>query len=347
MQRCAGHRCDDPEPPRNVVGDMQRCAHRSGRGSLVADVKGLMFQPSFEQPKTGGPRTPVQRDDAAAIKTYRYLRLGMVVIVVGLLASIFIQRSNSGCWQGSISAYYYTPARAIFVGGLVAIGASLIMIKGSTPIEDGLLNVAGALAPIVAFVPTSFESACDAPAQTRASGLPDAIVRDVQNNIGALLVAGVVAFLLAVLVFVLEQRRDDRLATRQVGWRVALLGLTAAMLIVGAWALASDRILDWHGEAAFLMFVILAIASIFNGGWLLWVNRGNGQKTSPRWQAFALLYVAVGIVMLIGGFIIDIVWPDPWEHRTLVLEIVEIALFGAIWVVQSVERWGKILQAPV
>lgn len=33
------------------------------------------------------------------------------------------------CWQRSISAYYYTPVRPIFVGGLMLIGFSLIVIE--------------------------------------------------------------------------------------------------------------------------------------------------------------------------------------------------------------------------
>lgn len=308
-------------------------------------VRELMLQPSFEQSKTGEQRTPNERDDAAALKTYRYLRLGLVVIVVALLASLLIQRSNAGCWQGSISAYFYTPARPIFVSGLVAIGASLIMIKGSTLVEDALLNLAGALAPIVAFVPTTYEPACDSPDQTRPSGLPSAIVHDVQNNVGALLIAGLVALVLGVVVFVLDQRSDDLLATRNAGGRVAGLALAAVLLAVGAWALASERILDWHGWSAVVMFVMLATASIFNGAWLFRLNEGTGDNTSPRWRAFAVLYIAVGAAMIIGGIIIMWVWPGPWEHRTLFLEIVEITLFGAMWVVQSVERWGKILQA--
>src|SRR5262249_55555658 len=89
------------------------------------------------------------------VSTYRYLRLSIVVMVLALFVSVLIERFHVGCWQGSISAYYYTPAHAIFVGALVAIGVSLIAIKGSTDLEDVLLNVAGLLAPIVAFVPTT------------------------------------------------------------------------------------------------------------------------------------------------------------------------------------------------
>jgi len=90
-----------------------------------------------------------------AVKSYRYLRLSIVVVVLALMASVVIERSHVSCWQESISAYFYTPVQAVFVGALVAIGVSLIAIKGSTDREDVLLNLAGVLAPIVAFVPTS------------------------------------------------------------------------------------------------------------------------------------------------------------------------------------------------
>ncbi|MBA3654232.1 MAG: hypothetical protein H0W70_08560 [Actinobacteria bacterium] len=50
-----------------------------------------------------------------------------------LAVSILLEHHNvvGGCWQTSISAYYYTPVRAVFVGALMAIGLSLIVIKGS------------------------------------------------------------------------------------------------------------------------------------------------------------------------------------------------------------------------
>ena len=43
----------------------------------------------------------------------------------------------------------------MFIGALCAIGALLIVYKGSKDTEDVLLNLAGILAFVVAFVPTS------------------------------------------------------------------------------------------------------------------------------------------------------------------------------------------------
>ena len=71
-----------------------------------------------------------------AIKSYRYLRLSIVVIVAALMLSVLLEVIHAGYWQESISAYYYTPTHAIFVGGLVAIGVALIAVKGSTDLEE-------------------------------------------------------------------------------------------------------------------------------------------------------------------------------------------------------------------
>ena len=55
-----------------------------------------------------------------AVKTYRYLRLAIVVVVAALMAAVLIERLHAaGCWQGSISAYYYTPVHSMFIGALL------------------------------------------------------------------------------------------------------------------------------------------------------------------------------------------------------------------------------------
>ena len=96
-----------------------------------------------------------------ALKTYRYLRLGMVAVLAALAISVVLELWNtSGCLQRSISAYYYTPTHAVFVGALVALALAMITLLGNTPIEDAFLNLAGLFAPVVAFVPTSDANYC-------------------------------------------------------------------------------------------------------------------------------------------------------------------------------------------
>ena len=137
------------------------------------------------------PSSLIPQQQVYAIKTWRYLRLAMITLVVGLTAAVVYEvvRGGADCVQTSISAYYYTHAQAIFVGALVAIGACLVCLRGSSEIEDVLLNVAGMLAPVVALVPTPKVGDC-----ASLPGVPKDPTPNIENNVTALLVMGLVAF---------------------------------------------------------------------------------------------------------------------------------------------------------
>src|SRR3954451_18005677 len=130
-------------------------------------------------------------------KTYLYLRVGLVALAVFLGASLVIELAfGETDWLGSISAYYYTPVRSVFVGTLCAMGVCLIAIKGrDRPREDLMLNLAGMCAPVVALCPTPLEDSAACGTATRC--VPASYVPGVENNIGALLVVGAVGFLFA------------------------------------------------------------------------------------------------------------------------------------------------------
>ena len=104
----------------------------------------------------------VQPDPArAAVTTYNSLRLALAALVLLLFGSVALEAwAAGGCLQPSISAYYYTPAGPVLVGVLVAAGVSLIALKGNTDAEDVLMNLAGMLAPGVAFIPTPDAGTC-------------------------------------------------------------------------------------------------------------------------------------------------------------------------------------------
>ncbi len=88
-------------------------------------------------------------------RTYFTLRLSM-----GVSALAFPVVLSLGGWiaadlayQPSISDYYYTPMGDVFVGMLIAIGASLTVYAGYSRSEDRVLNLAGVLAVAVALIP--------------------------------------------------------------------------------------------------------------------------------------------------------------------------------------------------
>jgi hypothetical protein len=90
------------------------------------------------------------------LKTYSLLRIGMAGI--GILFPLILWWVGVFVGvklQGSISAYYHTPMRDVFVGSLFAIGVFLYFYKGVTNQENIALNFAGVFAVLVALLPTA------------------------------------------------------------------------------------------------------------------------------------------------------------------------------------------------
>ena len=90
--------------------------------------------------------------------TYFSLRWGMVAIAFAFplvlwIGDMFVEGTGL---QGSLSAYYHTGMRDLFVGLLVAIGACLYLYKGYSTSENVALNLAGIFVAGVALVPTEF-----------------------------------------------------------------------------------------------------------------------------------------------------------------------------------------------
>ncbi len=281
--------------------------------------------------------TPIPDRDLT-LKTYRYLRMGMVGLVLALALSILLERLEVDCWQTSISSYYYTPARAVFVGGLMAVGVSLLVIKGSTRREDVMFNIAGILAPVVGVVPTSSVGECwslePTPKPIDGEGnLAPWVIANIDNNIQALLLAGIVGMIAVGLIalFVYE----SPLAAARSAPRDRQIGLivTMAVLLVG---LALHRWWDAfptqaHGWAAVLMFGFLALGIGVNA----WERRNK-----PEHRRYAGLYAVIAVLMIAVGLVMLTAFRS-WAYMVLVLEIIEIALFAIFWVAQTVEHWGR------
>jgi hypothetical protein len=180
-----------------------------------------------------------RRDSEIVAKSYRYLRLAMVGLLVCLAAAVAYQRWRKGDFLGSVSTYYYTPAQACFVGGLIGLGACMIALKGTTPVEDLFLNLGGVFAAIVALVPTGRDAdhraAVDAcreagtPLLTQKASigrldcptvqaLEAATKANVGNNLFALLVVGAIV-LVAAFVIALKDGSLKRQADGDAGRR--------------------------------------------------------------------------------------------------------------------------------
>jgi hypothetical protein len=88
--------------------------------------------------------------------TYHSLRVGILTIGAALPVALWLGglRTDGILLQDSMSAYYYTGMRDVFVGALCAVGVALFAYKGFSRSEDRILSLAGVLVVCVALFPT-------------------------------------------------------------------------------------------------------------------------------------------------------------------------------------------------
>lgn len=272
----------------------------------------------------------------AAVKSYRYLRLAMVGMVVGLGVSVAheVERVED-CWQTSLSGYYYTPVQNFFVGALVTIGVCLVALKGNTDLEDVLLNFAGICAPFVALVPTPHTGACGVVTGTLNRDL------NVDNNVFALLVViGAMLALLPILMWRSRKNRPEDLPPTAV----EVLGyVESVMLFIAAVAVFSLQ-RDWfdeygHPVAAISMFAFIFANVVVNAVNIYYERKGTdaavGRLNRYTWIAIAMLVCALGNWALKAvGF----------GHWVLTIEASLIACFAVFWIFQTWELWDQGLR---
>jgi hypothetical protein len=89
--------------------------------------------------------------------TYHSLRVAILALGLLLPPALWVGglRRDGIHLQDSMSAYYYTGMRDVFVGSLWAVGVALIAYKGFSNVENRVLSVGGVLAVGVALFPTT------------------------------------------------------------------------------------------------------------------------------------------------------------------------------------------------
>ncbi len=177
-------------------------------------------------------------DQARYVRSYLLLRfivgllgLGLPVVVVLIDALWF---KGTPVPRDSLSAYYYSGMREVFVGGLAATGVFLVSYKIADRNLDNLLSsIAGIGALGVALLPT----------RRPDSGMP---LTPLQESIGETAVAAVhilsaFAFIISlagmsVLFAMRERTRRDQAGKRSPEyWRRFHLACTSAMVLALCW----------------------------------------------------------------------------------------------------------------
>jgi hypothetical protein len=298
-----------------------------------------------------------------AMKTYRYVRVAMLLFVVGLGTVLALQIGRQdGCYLGSISAYFYTPAGRFFSAALVAVGALLVCLRSEFDPEDVLLNFAGMFAPVVALVPTTRGVACvGTPAKAehtgghvlseadpRAKAAADLTQRlasqEISLSVWALIAMGAGGLLVLLAVTWFDRASGTGLGAwwnELTWWPIIGFGAAAVVLVVVGWlglhpSLVQPKTL--HTAAAVLMFVCLAGVAAMNA----WLVRRQPPITRAHRVARATYGpIAIGMVLTILVAAYLFLTDTRLHHWVFWVEFTEITLFAALWGVQTAELWGQ------
>jgi hypothetical protein len=87
--------------------------------------------------------------------SYRLLRkaLGVIAIAMPFVLAFGAYAYEGVPWAGSVSAYYYTSMRDVFVGTMFAIGVFLCCYRGYDRLDNVLTSVAGFAAAAIGLLP--------------------------------------------------------------------------------------------------------------------------------------------------------------------------------------------------
>jgi hypothetical protein len=268
-------------------------------------------------------------------RTYRYLRIGIAATVVGIFVSVAAAAASVG-WLGSVSDYFYSPARNVFVGSLIGVSLALFALSGRG-LERALLDAAALFAPLIALVPTTLApgtvAGVEVPCEFRC--FPPAYEPDVANGVLTYGVVGLTAVGVAVILVCLRQS-----AFGDVAFSLALsVGVIAAVLLT--WTFARDAFLQQaHFVATVAFFALFAAAAVLNA-----FPRGSSPPPARAIQSsYVVIAVLLAIVLVVyvalGVFGIGLD-PDGDFSLVLIVEAVALMLFCAFWVVQCIEKWDE------
>lgn len=274
-------------------------------------------------------------------RTYRYVRLSLIGVLVFLGVGIGAQVALGGP-LGSVSAAYYTPARNVFVGALCAVSLALLALSGRS-VEQALLDLAAVLAPVIALVPTPVTPAAvpgfDPGCPDATPCVPASALADVANGMLTLSVIGALAVVTALIVGAVQR-------TLTVGGAATILA--AGVLVLGGtawWMLAPESFVAGAHFAATLGFfaLVAAVAALA----ALRPSARSAQRRSILRLVYAVIAagITVSLLFLAAVTALDASGASAVaaasSGRPLVFagEAVALVLFAVFWLVQTVELW--------
>jgi hypothetical protein len=266
-------------------------------------------------------------------QTYLALRLGIVLIVALLFGSIASQIWSAECWQTSISAYYYTPTRPVFIASICAIGACLMVYRGNTDTENVLLDFAGFLAFVVAFVPTKVDRTCAAVNVPTRGALESAIA----NNMRMLLLIGLVSTVVGWYLL----KNDPNRPTLSENAKRSVAASVIALIVVAAFFIVSpDRFQRiGHNLSAILFFVGIVGVVIVNA-WEYARQRGEARTAKVFRNRYSLTAVLMGLTVAV--IVAVRLATENFPHWVFWVEVLLVLEFAMFWIFQTEELTTKV-----
>lgn len=279
-----------------------------------------------------------------ADRTYVLVRVGLLGLVGTLIAGVSWLRYVAGCGDSqhlrSFSAYYYTTAGPLLVATLGAAGFLLVVFRPKSDLENALLNLAGLLAPAVAFVPAEFpgRSACvTVAAAPYAPGLgynPSLLAYLVAATGGWLLTFTALGRILGTAEGGAEPPPRIARVAHWVGFVVSL-GFLAMIAVLPA---ALPEHFAWvHYSAAVVMFVCIAVVVLLNTGLgrrLYSAGLPGGQDLPGVAPWVGRVNGLLGLAML-GGLALGPVRLLTGEPSLYVIELTILVVFATYWALQT------------
>ncbi|MFC7615715.1 hypothetical protein ACFQV2_21675 [Actinokineospora soli] len=274
------------------------------------------------------------RRDKNIEQTYFALRLGaalfLVLLIVGVAHQVIVTPGQS--FLGSVSAYYYTPAQAVFVAGLCAVGACLVIYRGNNDTENVVLDFTGFMAFVVAFVPTPAQGGClDANVVTQ-----EPVAALIRNSITALFIVCGVAVVVAAF------SKQVRAGAPLTKFAKRAIGVSAAALLVGlGWFAGARPSFEGcgHAVAAATLFVGIVAVVVLNAAGYARMDRADSRMKHNWYLGVALVMVASLITLVAAS-------QFGYQHWFFTLEAALILEFAVFWLLQSYELRGDVRRPP-
>ncbi|MBN9606219.1 MAG: hypothetical protein J0G30_06380 [Actinomycetales bacterium] len=285
-------------------------------------------------------------------RTHRYLRLGIGATVVVILAAVVAASLQGGFVLGSISAYFYTPARSLFVGALIAASIGILALSG-TGWQRGLLDAAAVVAPLVAFVPTPIQHGAvpgfpdDCPTQPAGvSCVPADQVPAIAIGVEVYLALSLPGIVLAIVAAILPAA-DRKATARMLAPSFAATGVILGATTLGWFGARELFLAHAHFVAAALFFLLIALVAL--------VNAIAPRLDEPRqarvcdatltrrapWLGPVYWVIAVALLLDVAVITVAVIalpsgiTPPP----VLIGELIALALFLVFWALQSYQTW--------